>query len=65
MLATKLDTVLKSTKNSKPKTTASPPKVAGVDVPGFQSSKVFAGIAAGIGAFSDAEKAATVKKTPI
>ncbi|KAJ3417403.1 hypothetical protein HDV05_004868 [Chytridiales sp. JEL 0842] len=72
MLASKLDTVLKSAQSAAPKAAAAPaapvtpaaaPKAeGGVDVPGFASSAVFAQIHGGLTAASPAEREATVKK---
>lgn len=51
MLATKLDVVLKAAKSSAPPPAAAP-SAESMEVPGFESAKVFTQLAAGTGAMS-------------
>jgi hypothetical protein len=71
MLASKLDTVLKSAQSAKPAAAPAAPaaaaKPAGGDVAvaGFASSAVFSEINAGLSGSSAAEREATVKKVKV
>ena len=71
MLATKLDTVIKSAKDAlasapapaaAPSGKSEPPAAASLDVAGFESSSVFTQIYAGIAGAPDAEKEQFMKK---
>ncbi|KAJ3089225.1 hypothetical protein HK102_006900 [Quaeritorhiza haematococci] len=69
MLATRLDAVLKSAQKAPAKPAAAAaaapaaPTAGGIEVPGYESSKIFGAIKSGLDSASPAEKEGYVKKT--